>query len=383
MDWFGHRFEVHLGNPAHGGLCIARREGRVVFVHGGLSAEDVVVEVTEDRGGSFCRAEVVEVLNASADRVVPVCAAAQAGSGCCDLAHATVGAARRIKQFVVAEQLSRLAKFDWSGDVEALPGHADGTRWRTRARLAVGANGAAGFRKYRGTDIVSGLECAQLVGGLLDGLGDHRFTPDTEVVAALDDDATQHVLAGEKVIAGTGRAVQRVAGRRWEVEAGGFWQAHTAAAQTYSDVVAQWAGSPKSAWDLYAGAGVFAARLAESGAQVVAIESGYQAVRDGRVALQDLPVRFVAGRTDVTLRKVKGTPEVVVLDPPRKGSGKDVVRLVTAREPERIIQIGCDPASFARDIGLFQAAGYQAAEIRAFDAFPLTHHVECLALLTR
>ncbi len=383
MSWFGQHFEIDLGNPAHGGLTVGRHEGRVVFVHGGLPGEKVRVEVTEDRGGSFCRAHVVEVLSASDSRVDPVCAAVRSGSGCCDLAHATVDASRGIKKFVVAEQLSRLAKFDWDGDIEALPGRPDGTAWRTRVRLAVGADGRAGFRKYRGNDIVAGVECAQPVAGVLAGITDQRFRPDTEVVAAFDDDGVQHVIADQDVVAGSGRAVQRVAGRRWEVAAAGFWQAHSAAAQTYSDVVASWVGTPKSAWDLYAGAGVFAARLAAAGARVVAVESGRQAVADGTVALEDLPVRFIAGRTDAMLRKVTGKPDVVVLDPPRKGTGKDVVRAVTSRGPGRIIQIGCDPASFARDINLYQGAGYRVEEIRVFDAFPLTHHLECLALLTR
>ncbi|CAM3637452.1 class I SAM-dependent RNA methyltransferase [Smaragdicoccus niigatensis] len=381
-DWYGQRFEVELGNPAHGGLCVARHEGRVIFVHGGLPGERVAVDITEDRGKSFCRADVIEVIEASKDRVAPVCAAAAAGSGCCDLAHAEIGASRSIKAFVVAEQLRRLAHIDWTGAVEALPGRSDGTGYRTRVRLAVGADGHAGFRKYRGSEVVSGVACAQPVAGLLDGIADRRFAVDTEVVAAFDDDGTQHVIADRRVVKGNGRAVQRVAGRRWEVSASGFWQAHSAAASTYSDVVAGWAGSPATAWDLYAGVGVFAARLAEGGANVVAIEFGQEAVRDGAIALEDLPIHFITARTEVGLRKVRGTPDVVVLDPPRKGTGKEVARLVTAHRPGKIIQIGCDPASFARDLGLFQELGYRIDEIRAFDAFPLTHHMECLASLT-
>lgn len=75
--------------------------------------------------------------------------------------------------------------------------------------------------------------------------------------------------------------------------------------------------------------------------------------------------------------------DVVVLDPPRAGAGKEVVGAVTASGPTRIIHVGCDPAAFARDLGLYRAAGYQLADLRAFDAFPATHHVECLALLER
>jgi tRNA/tmRNA/rRNA uracil-C5-methylase (TrmA/RlmC/RlmD family) len=67
----------------------------------------------------------------------------------------------------------------------------------------------------------------------------------------------------------------------------------------------------------------------------------------------------------------------------RAGAGKEVVAAVTARAPQRIVHVGCDPAAFARDVSLYLGAGYRIADLRAFDAFPLTHHVEAIALLTR
>jgi len=195
----------------------------------------------------------------------------------------------------------------------------------------------------------------------------------------------------EWVMAGTGRAVEYVAGRRWELAATGFWQAHRGAAQCYSDLVAQWSGLAPggSGWDLYAGVGVFAARLAEQTGQtgaVAAVESARSAVADGTAALRDLP--WLDLRADRVERWVRAHadgdgPDVVVLDPPRAGAGKEVVAAVTDADPRRIVHIGCDPASFARDLGLYLDAGYHLADLRAFDAFPATHHVECVALLDR
>lgn len=193
------------------------------------------------------------------------------------------------------------------------------------------------------------------------------------------------------MIAGTGRAVEYVAGRRWEVAATGFWQAHHGAAQCYSDLVAEWSGLRPGglAWDLYSGAGVFASRLADQVGQtgaVLAVESARSAVADGTAALLDLPwLDLHAQRVErwVTERVGGAAPDVIVLDPPRAGAGKDVVAAITATGPLRIVHIGCDPASFARDLGLYQSAGYQLTDLRAFDAFPGTHHVECIALLER
>jgi tRNA/tmRNA/rRNA uracil-C5-methylase (TrmA/RlmC/RlmD family) len=178
-----------------------------------------------------------------------------------------------------------------------------------------------------------------------------------------------------------------VAGRRWETDAAGFWQPHRAAAQTYSQLIARWADASVGgvAVDLYCGVGVFAARMAEqvgTGGQILAVESAAGAVDDGRAALADLPqLRLVRGRVERTTLPQR--PDVVVLDPPRSGAGREVVAAVASASPQRIVHVGCDPAAFARDVGLYATQGYSLRELCSVDAFPMTHHVECLALLTR
>ncbi|MEU1958202.1 TRAM domain-containing protein [Nocardia sp. NPDC019304] len=462
-------FEVRLGPPGHGGFCVARYEGRVVFVRHGLPGELVRARVTEDRGGSFFRADAVEVLEASADRVPATCpVSGPGGAGCCDFSFATPQAQRALKAAVVAEQLRRVAGIERDVVVESIgPGDVGGG-WRTRVRLAVDAHGRAGVHRYRSTDVIPDLRCPQPVTGALEGLAQRRWTPGADLVIAVDGDGIRHVVelapaadaepggrggdrrgpggsgrrsepggrdrrgggrrdrphgrdrrggdrsaaesAGrddrraasarraaahaareEWVFEGSGRAVEYVAGRRWEVAATGFWQAHRGAAQRYSDLIAEWSqlGPGGRAWDLYSGAGVFAARLAEQAGRtgvVLAVESARPAVADGAAALRDLPwVELRAQRVERWVLEHVGAaaPDVVVLDPPRAGAGKEVIGAVTASGPRRIVHVGCDPAAFARDLGLYRAAGYRLADLRAFDAFPATHHVECLALLER
>ncbi|MBF6354508.1 class I SAM-dependent RNA methyltransferase [Nocardia higoensis] len=431
-DWLGQTFEIRLGPPGHGGFCVGRHEGRVVFVRHGLPGEVVLARVTEDAGGGFCRADAIEILESSADRVPSTCpVSGPGGAGCCDFAYATPAAQRALKASVVGELLRRIGGLDREVTVEPISERsAEATGgWRTRVRLPVDASGRAGIHRYRSDAVIADLRCPQPVPGMLADIAEQQWTPGADLVIALDGDGLRHIVelapaapqhrgrtdrgggrrgpAGrrgaaaarraaahapraERIVEGSGRAVEYVAGRRWEVSATGFWQAHRDAAQCYSDLIGQWAelSGGDSAWDLYSGAGVFAARLAEQvgpGGAVLAVESSRAAVADGRAALRDQPwVDLRSDRVERWLAEhIAQTPRVVVLDPPRAGAGKDVVTAVTAAGPERIVHIGCDPAAFARDLGLYGRAGYELADLRVFDAFPATHHVECVALLTR
>lgn len=419
-SWQGRELELRLGNPGHGGFCVARHEGRVVFVRHGLPGELVLARVTEDRGGAYCRADAIAVVEPSADRVDPRCPiSGPGGAGCCDYSHASVPAQRALKASVVAEQLRRLAGVDRVVPVEDLPGSGDGTGWRTRVRLAVDHDGRAGFHGYRSTRVIPELGCPQPLPGAYDGLAERHWQPGGELQVAIDADGVRHVveiapapisrtgrrspgrrgatarraassrLRREQAVIGSGRAVERVGDREWTLSATGFWQAHRGAAQRYSDVVADWSGlAPgETGWDLYGGVGVFAAALADrvgDGGTVESVESARGAVDDGRRALADLPqVQLSAARVEAAVAGLPRPVHTVVLDPPRSGAGRAVVDAVAAASPRTVVHIGCDPAAFGRDVGLFLDRGYRLDEVRAFDAFPLTHHVECIARLVR
>ncbi|CPR12410.1 putative alanine and valine and glycine rich protein [Mycobacterium bohemicum DSM 44277] len=334
---------VVAGAPANGGSCVAHHEGRVVFVRYALPGERVRVRVTADRG-SYWHAEVVEVIEPSADRIASLCPIAGVdGSGCCDLAFATPEAARAIKADVVANQLQRLGGHQWSGEAQPLS-ESPGTGWRTRVRLEVGDDGCPGFHRYHSDRLVTDLRCAQLPDGMLDGLDVPGWPPAAQLHVAVDDDGQRHVVRTQRergrttttVVQGGYDGVQRVGARSWRVPVTSFWQAHRDAARVYSALVVDWAqpATGMTVWDLYGGAGVFAA-------------------------------------------------DVAVLDPPRAGAGREVIDLLAAASVPRVVHIGCEAASFARDIGLYRGHGYAVEKLSVFDAFPLTHHTECVALLSR
>ncbi|HEX8518917.1 MAG TPA: TRAM domain-containing protein [Pseudonocardia sp.] len=400
-DWTDRVLDLDVGAVAHGGHCVARVPGddgreRVLFVRHALPGERVRAVVTEDRGG-FGRADAVAVLAAAPGRVEPPCPWARAGGcGGCDAQHADGPTQRALKTAVLREQLTRLAGLTdaelaalglaaGTTAVEELPGR-DGSPallgWRSRVRLAVDADGRPGLRAHRSHDVLPVADCPIAPEGLLPPVLAQEFPPGSEIEVVQDADGTRHVHAADA----TDRVVQRAAGREWHLSPGTFWQVHPALADTLAAVVGEWAHAPAGgvAWDLYGGVGLFAAVLADQvgpDGAVAVVESSPQAVADGRAALADLPqVRFRTGRVERELPNLPGRPDVVVADPPRRGLGRALVAALCAREPGRVVHVACDPAALARDVALFAGHGYRLAALRAFDAFPMTHHLEAVAL---
>ena len=382
------------GPAANGGSCVARHDGRVVFVRYALPGERVRVRITSERG-SYWHAEAIEVLEASPDRIDPLCPiAGPDGAGCCDLAFADPSAVRAIKGQVVANQLGRLGDHDWAGEAEPV-GDAGPQGWRTRVRLAVGPDGRAGFHRFHSSEVVNDLRCGQLPDGMMAGLADRRWRPGDQVHVVLDDDARRHIATtrkgkrGQTVTEGDRECVQRVGDRIWRLPVTGFWQSHRDASQVYSDLVAQWAAGVHGgrAWDLYGGAGLFAAALADAVGEpglVLTVDTSRPATDAARTALADLSqVHVVTESARRFLATSNEGADIAVLDPPRAGAGKEIIEMLAGTGVPRVIHIGCEAASFARDIGLYRRQGYRVDTIRVFDAFPLTHHVECIALLTR
>jgi tRNA/tmRNA/rRNA uracil-C5-methylase (TrmA/RlmC/RlmD family) len=236
-----------------------------------------------------------------------------------------------------------------------------------------------------------------MLDGLAANLPEGELSPAAQLHVAVDDDGERHVVRTQRqgkrtattVVEGGYEAVQRVGERGWRVPVTAFWQAHRDAAATYSGLVADWAqpGAGMTVWDLYGGAGVFAAALGdavgESG-RVVSVDTSRAATRAARAALVDLPqIDVVTDSVRRALTAQRTGADIAVLDPPRAGAGRDVIDLLAAAGVPRVVHIGCEAASFARDVGLYRGHGYAVERIKVFDAFPLTHHTECVALLTR
>jgi tRNA/tmRNA/rRNA uracil-C5-methylase (TrmA/RlmC/RlmD family) len=408
LGWTGTEFELTVGPVAHGGHCVARHEGRVVFVRHSLPGERVVVRVTEDRHPGFCRADAVRVLEAAADRTERPCPHSGPGlCGGCDWQHVVPAAQRELKATVVREQLARLAGLaDVDVTVEELPGGP--LRWRSRARFAVDRSGAAGLRRHRSHDVVVLDDCPitvetgarAVLGQRWPGAGAVDVSVDsTGAVTTTRLDRRGHPTSSRVVRPGgelpeqpSTRAERHAGGRDWEVEGTGFWQVHPAAADALVAAVAGFAEvrPGETVLDLYAGVGLFGGALAPAAGadgRVVCVESDERACAAADANLADLPQAEVwQGEVDAEglgelLAELGGSPDVVVLDPPRAGAGPAVSRLLAGTRARAVVYVACDPAALARDVAAFGEAGYRLAALRGFDAFPMTAHVECVALL--
>ncbi|MGK5443026.1 class I SAM-dependent RNA methyltransferase [Micromonospora sp. URMC 105] len=394
------RVELTVGPVAPGGHCVARVDGQVVFVRHALPGERVVAEVTELHKG-FARADAVEILTASPDRVEQPCPYAKPGRcGGCDLQHVTPAAQLDWKTAVVREQLTRLggltaAEVDALGvAVEALPGGQLG--WRTRVRYAVDAAGRAGLLKHRSHEVVPIARCLiahpaiQELPVLTESGARWPDAEAVETVASTGGDVSVATVAEGVATPVSGPETVRevAAGRNWTLPAAGFWQVHPAAADTLVGAVLELLDPRpgESAWDLYGGAGLFAAALAGRvgpQARITLVESSAQGVAAARENLVDLPrVEVVAARVETALarRRITGPVDLVVLDPPRSGAGAPVVRDVVAAGPRAVAYVACDPAAFARDVRTFTGLGWRLAALRGYDLFPMTQHVECVGL---
>ena len=295
----------------------------------------------------------------------------------------------------------RLGGHHWRDEHTAVAepvGDGAATGWRTRVRLDTSGQGRAGFHRYHSSELITELNCAQFPDGMLDGLNDWSWPPGAHLHVAVDDDGARHVVqSGPRtgsetstlVVEGRYEAMQRIGARIWRVPVTAFWQAHRDAARDYSELVAGWAqldrhdgvGFIRRGRDFRRRAG---RRLLGSG----------QGRHRGHVTRCLAVGPCGAGRPRLGVGghrlgapgaggAVRERADVAVLDPPRSGAGREVIDLLAAAEVPRMIHIGCEAASFARDVGLYLGHGYVVEDLRVFDSFPLTHHVECVAVLTR
>ncbi len=467
-----------MGN---GGFCVARHDGKVVFVRHALPGELVRARVTEETK-NFLRADAVEILKASPDRVEAPCAFAGPGRcGGCDWQHASASAQRGLKAAVVEEQLRRLAGIERTVNVEEVPfpviysadgepmASRPGFGWRTRVQFAVDPDGAVGLRKHRSHEIeyidecliahpeaeVMGIERNRWPGAtgveavVSAGTGDrlvvltepkgkgHKQTkvPQLDVpVRVVRPERAQQYRGPVAAAPKKGQKApsfkrppeahlpfvrEEAAGRLWQVSGSGFWQVHPGAAETLAQAVLD-ALDPQPgeiALDLYCGVGLFAGVLGEKVGRdglVIGIETGNQAVKDAKFNLKDLDqVNIEQGKVEEVLKSLEfgradapapagnrsqakrgavaghrggsrvRKADIVVMDPPRMGAGEAVVEQVAQLAGRKIAYVSCDPATLARDLKYFSVRGWALESLRAFDAFPQTSHVECLAVLVR
>ncbi len=406
--------DLDITGIAHGGTFIARHEGRVVFVSDAIPGERVRARLIDPSNGaaadskSFWRAETVEVLEASPHRRPHIWAEADVSRdpvdrpGGADLGHIDLAHQRVLKRQVLSEALDRFAGEGIDApEVEAVDS-SDGTGWRTRVTLHVDDRGEVGPFAARSHRVIPVGAHPLARPAIAEAALDLRGEKPGRVELIEPADGRVRIVRREdlerKAVRGRGKSRrpapevvhEQVGDRRFQVDAGGFWQVHPRAASVLDaavyglleDVV----DPDATHYDLYGGVGLFSATLADLGAtDIVTVESSRRATEHARANLAPLDVTAVTARVD---RYLAGLPSgasagTVVLDPPRAGAGRAVVDALHALAPEAIAYVACDPVALARDLGTFRGHGWRVSRMRAFDLFPHSHHFETVALLTR
>jgi len=385
--------QVTIEKVAHGGHFIARHDGAVIFVRHAIPGEKCTIQITST-GSSFNRADVVSVETPSEFRVEAPCTFSHRnGCGGCDFQHISVDHQRTLKSDVIAEQFSRIAKMELRIDVEEV---GESTHWRTRAIATTDRNGKLGFYKSRSHSIAPVTDCIICVEGMnFSDIASRDLKGDVRVEISSSNTGERSIALAptrgeEKVRLTEGPSVlhENVLNRSLEVSQESFWQSHKGAPEVLTQAVLDFAQlkTGEHALDLYGGVGLFSAAILDA----VGPTGHVDLIEGSKVATADAARNF-ASFTNITIATgdvAKLLPritaaDVVVLDPPRDGAGKETVAHIARLAPRAIVYVACDPAALARDTAYLADHSYSLVKVRAFDLFPMTHHIECVALYAR
>ncbi len=378
----GDRITVTVGGIAHGGHCVARHDGRVIFLRYAIPGEEVIAEIT-DVTSKFARGLAIEILKASPDRVSAPCNLARPGGcGGCDFQHIEISAQRKLKSQIVKEQFSRVAKMEVDVEVIGVD-PANGLGWRTRMDFTVNPERKVALYGARSHNLIPISKCLIADKRMdLDSINQTKLPVGAKVEVAISH-------TGKQFVAIEGRENfdlidEQVLNKNFSISPTSFWQSHIQAPEVLTNSVLGYLGvrAGDHVFDLYGGVGLFTAALAtqvtDTG-RVTLIELDAGAIIDAkRIFAENHIVEIVEGKVERSLSKFKRA-DLILLDPPRSGAGKDVVNAMAKLEPRAIVYVSCDPASLARDATYLVELGYKLDGIQSFDLFPMTQHIECVA----
>lgn len=390
------RITLRVDKVVAGGDGLGREDtGRVVLVTGALPGELVVAEIDRERR-DVAFARTVEVIEPAAARRSPPCPEVERGCGGCGWQHVEVDAQRELKRQIVVEALERTGRV--ADPVVTVARALPDERYRTTVRLAVDAEGRAGFRAARRHDVVAVRDCLVAHPLLSELLGRLRLPGGEEIVLRVGASTAERAawwtpgklarpasLPDDVRTGRRGHVHEVVGGRRLRVGNGAFFQPSREAAEAIVDAVRRSSG-PASDWpagavvDAYGGVGLFAATVVPADRPVVVVESA-------AAACADAAVNLAGHRVEVVNRQVESwqpcPAALVIADPARAGLGRQAAQRLAASGTPLLVLVSCDPVSLARDAGLLREHGYRLAGAEVIDTFPNTTHVEVVSRFER
>jgi 23S rRNA (uracil1939-C5)-methyltransferase len=404
-------YEFKIQSASYGGDGVGRLpDGQTVFIPYVIPGETVRARLL-DQKKNFARAELVELLQPSLDRVTPRCPHFGQCGGC-HYQHLDYPAQLNMKRAILAETFRRLGGIT---DLEIPLPVASPSPWnyRNHIQFHLTPEGKLGYQAGRSHRVIPveechlplpildqawrqlniedlpGLERIALRAGVDDDVQiiiESSSIELPEMETDLPDSVVHLSPAGQMVMAGSGFTIIEVAGREFQVSAGSFFQVNTAVAAEMVHTLLAWLpeGKMDLLLDLYCGVGLFSAFAAPRTERLVGVELSESACQDFAANLDEFEsVELYQGAAEDVLPELHVQPDVAVVDPPRAGLDANVIHLLVEMQPAEIIYVSCDPTTLARDLKLFLQSGYRIDRVQPFDLFPQTFHVETMVLLRR
>jgi 23S rRNA (uracil1939-C5)-methyltransferase len=373
--------QVHIEKMVYGGAGLARTDQGIIFVPRAAPGDVLEVEVFE-RKKDYSSARITRILEPSAYRQTPECPNYET-AGCCHWQHIRYESQLEIKEAVLRETLQRTGKIAWDRPISVI--HGPERNYRLRASFHV-RNRKLGFLRERGNTVVPIQECSALVPEL------NAFIPEANKILEKFENNVEEVRAvsGPEVAAsfdGRSTGMQnprlKVQEITFELHPEAFFQSNRYLLSDFtSEVLNQIGSDPQYVLDLFCGSGFFSIPVAKRSVEVLAVESNRIAVRQGRLNanLNHVEnIQFVERDVDSALKDARIKPNVVLLNPPRTGSGKQTVEQVARLRAPRIVYVSCNPTTFGREAAVLLNQGYKLDRITMIDQFPNTYHIETVA----
>lgn len=400
--------EITLSGLAYGGDAFGRdSDGKMIFVPFALPGERVKVEIVDDHQ-RWARAQLLEVIEASPERIDPRCRHFTDCGGC-HYQHMPYSAQLQAKVEIVRSQFERIGGFENPPVEEIVPSPSP---WNTRNHLQFNLTpeGRLGFMAAGSHRIVPIEEChlpepvlsdlwprldvdsipgLDRIGFRAGALGASMITlegmgaPEIEVSIDLPASIVWLAPGGLLVLAGERSLEFEISGRSFVVSAGSFFQVHTALAEELVKLVIQELNAQpgETIFDLYAGVGLFSAFLAQEGARIIAVEEASRACSDFEVNLEAFEdIELYEAPVEAALPAIDSQPDAVIIDPPRAGLSRVALQNIIDLSPPRLVYVSCDPATLARDGSRLREAGYHLIHCTPIDLFPQTFHIETVSL---
>jgi 23S rRNA (uracil1939-C5)-methyltransferase len=432
----GQELSLEIESLAHGGRGVARADGYVVFVSGGLPGDRVRARLDRAKR-DFGEAQVLELIDANPDRVADRCL--HDGEPCPGAPWQGLPYERQLseKARLVEDALRRLGRLD-GFELESIEPAIEPWRYRNKLEYSFGERDGQlvlGFhRRGSWAEVIDAEDCmlasernnaarnqvrewarderipaydrrtrAGVLRNLVVREGMRTGQVQTRLVTAPASFAKPPVdlhtviegpgdgTEGPTGALGQERLEEEVAGLRLSISHTAFFQTNSAMAERLYGIAADYAGlaGAERVFDLYCGIGTIALSLAPNAGEVWGIEVAPGAVADAERNARRSGIanaHFVAADARLGVRPLlerAGKPDVVVVDPPRAGLSKKVVRRVLECDARRIVYVSCNPTTLAPNASQLVEAGYRLQRVKPVDMFPQTPHVECVALLER